>query len=316
MSHPPYRTYASYLRERFGCSVYRVAVDAGFSCPNRCEGSRHGSGCTYCTEDGARAPYLGGEDLDASNAMDSLRRQVRDSLLFLRRRYDASAFILYFQAYSNTNAPAEALRRVYDAGLSLAPFVGLNVATRPDCVDADVADLLASYRTESREVWVEVGLQSAHDPTLDRIRRGHSVADFLSAYGLLKGRGLKVAVHLIFGLPGEHAKEVRKTMDLIADIHPDGVKIHNLHIARGTELAGEYMRGELTAPCAGRHREYLIDAIERLPSDIIVMRLTCDTPPDRLLAPRGFGPKERFLSSVTAEMRRRGAFQGRLSGMP
>ena len=313
MSDPPYRTYARYLRDRYGCSVYRVAVDAGFTCPNRCDGGRQSAGCTYCAEDGARAPYLGAASENATSATGSLARQVEESTAFLRRRYDARAFILYFQAHSNTNAPVAKLRRVYDEGLSLAPFVGMNVATRPDCIDAAVADLLAAYQTATREVWVELGLQSAHDTTLDRIRRGHTVADFLAAYILLKERGLKVAVHLIFGLPGEHKADIDGTVDMVGSLRPDGVKIHNLHVARDTLLAAEYSHGEVTAPCAERHLGYLIDALERLPPETVIMRLTCDTPPARLLAPRGFGRKEPFLARLASEMQRRGARQGRLA---
>jgi hypothetical protein len=231
---------------------------------------------------------------------------------FLRGRYDAAAFILYFQAFSNTNAEVGALRRIYDSGLEMAPFRGLNVATRPDCVDDEKAALLASYKERGLEVWVELGLQSACEATLRRIERGHSQEDFLRAYRLLKERGLKVAVHLIFGLPGEGFDLIMKTIDTVARLDPDGVKIHNLHIPAGTILATELAKGELTAPSPQRHLEYVIAAIERLPAHTVIMRLTCDTPPEKLLAPRDFWPKGTFTARVAAEMRARGARQGRL----
>ena len=305
MSEPPWRTYSLYLRERHGCTVYRVAVDAGFSCPNRAAG-RSSRGCTYCAEDGARAPYLG--------SRESLKNQVESALSFLRARYHAEAFILYFQAFSNTNAKVDALRRIYDSGLELASFRGLNVATRPDCVDKDKAALLASYKTRGLEVWVELGLQSACESTLRRIERGHSRDDFMRAYALLKEKGLKVAVHLIFGLPGEGFEPIMDTIHAVAQLDPDGVKIHNLHVPAGTVLATELAKGELTVPSPQRHLEYVIAALERLPAQTVIMRLTCDTPAERLVAPRDFWPKGKFTARLAAEMKARGALQGRLFG--
>jgi uncharacterized protein len=303
MSEPPWLTYSRYLRERHGCTVYRVAVDAGFSCPNRAAG-RSSRGCTYCAEDGARAPYIGN--------LESLKNQVESAISFLRGRYHAEAFILYFQAFSNTNADVGTLRRIYDSGLALASFRGLNVATRPDCVDAEKAELLASYKERGLEVWVELGLQSACESTLRRIERGHSREDFMRAYGLLKERGLKVAVHLIFGLPGEGFEPIVDTILAIGELNPDGVKIHNLHVPAGTVLATELAKGELTVPSPQRHLEYVIAALERLPANTVIMRLTCDTPAEKLVAPRNFWPKGTFTARVAAEMRARGARQGRL----
>jgi hypothetical protein len=201
---------------------------------------------------------------------------------------------------------------VYDAGLALAPFRGLNVATRPDCIDDEKADLLASYQEKGLEVWVELGLQSANERTLKRIGRGHTAADFERAFILLKRRHVKIAVHLIFGLPGEGLHEILATMDVLARLRPDGVKIHNLHVPAGTDLAREYVQGEITVPSPGRHLEYSIAAIERLPPQTVIMRLTCDTPAERLAAPRHFWEKEVFLGTLAREMKARGARQGRL----
>ncbi|HTO23697.1 MAG TPA: TIGR01212 family radical SAM protein [Spirochaetia bacterium] len=305
---PPYLSYSRYLHERHGCAVHRVAVDAGFSCPNR-GADRSRPGCSYCDAHGSRAPYLDG-------CSGSLERQVQEGISFYRRRHGDGAFILYFQAYSNTNAPVDDLRRVYDHGLALADFRGLNVATRPDCVDGPKADLLASYRDRGLEVWVELGLQTARDQTLSRIRRGHTFADFERAFELLRSRGLKIAVHLIFGLPGEGAAEIQETVSALARLRPDGVKIHNLHVPVATPLAREFARGELTVAGPRRHLQYVISAIEQLPPRTVIMRLTCDTPAEKLAAPRGFWSKERFLSELHAEMRARGAFQGRLCAVP
>lgn len=300
---PPYLTYSRYLRERHGCDVYRVAVDAGFTCPNRGP-DRTRPGCSYCDADGSRAPYLAG-------CAGSLERQVREGIAFYRRTRREAGFILYFQAYSNTNAPVETLRRLYDEGLALSEFRGMNVATRPDCLDEEKADLLASYAERGLEVWVELGLQTANDETLARIGRGHTAADFARAFDMLRRRRLKIAVHLIFGLPGEGRREIEQTMRNLARLRPDGVKIHNLHVPEGTSMAREYRRGELAVPGPERHLEYVIAAIELLPPETVIMRLTCDTPAEKLAAPRGFWSKERFLARLGAEMQARGARQGR-----
>jgi hypothetical protein len=300
----PWLSYSRYLRERYGCRVYRVAVDAGFGCPNR-TGGRSGGGCTYCAAHGSRAAYS-----DAPACADGLERQVKDGVAFLRKRYKAEAFILFFQAYSNTNAPVHALKRIYDDGLALEAFKGLNVATRPDCLDEAKADLLASYISRGLEVWCELGLQSANDETLRRIRRGHTMEDFRRAHGLLRERGVRTAVHLIFGLPGEGFPQIMDTIDEVARLRPDGVKIHNLHVQEGTVLAKEFMAGEITVPSAPHHLAYVVDALQRLPPETVIMRLQCDTPRKALLAPRGFWAKERFGAAVAEAMRARGLRQG------
>ncbi|MCX7039308.1 MAG: TIGR01212 family radical SAM protein [Spirochaetes bacterium] len=318
MNDAPYLTYSRYLRDRFGCVVYRVAVDAGFGCPNR-ESGRGSGGCIYCGENGSRAPYLeradGAEGADGAaraSGTGSLQRQIEASIAFVRRRYSAAAFILYFQAFSNTNAPVGELARIYDEGLAAAPFLGLTVATRPDCIDEQKARLLSSYRERGLEVWVELGLQSANDRTLQLIDRGHNAADYLRAYGILKAAGVKVAVHLILGLPGERAIDMERTARFVAGLEPDGVKIHNLHIPTDTPLARDFLRGEVTAPGPERHMEYAIALLERLPAETVVMRLASDTPAGRLAAPRRFWSKHRFAVRLAEEMRRRGGRQGRL----
>jgi hypothetical protein len=298
----PYNSYALYLREKYDRPAYRVSVDGGFSCPNR--SGRSGPGCSYCDEQGSRAPYL------AHTA--GIEEQVRAALGFLRSRYNAEVFLLYFQAFSSTNAKPRDLERIYDAALDLAEFRELIVSTRPDCVDEEKAALLGSYRARGLDVWLELGLQSARDRTLQRIGRGHSAADFSASYDILKRHGLKVAVHLIFGLPGESAEDIRETVRFTARLEPDGVKIHNLHIPARSPLAGEFLRGEITAPGPQRHMEYLISALEHLPAGCLIMRLTCDTPRERLHAPRWFGEKQSFRDRLVKEMRRRGARQGRL----
>jgi len=309
----PLASYAEYLRAKYGAPAYRVAVDAGFSCPNRGP-DRLRPGCLYCDEHGARAPYLGEPgrgEVGMEERLGEVRRQVGQAIPFLRRRYGAEHFLLYFQAFSGTHAPVAELARIYDAGLACGTFRELVVATRPDCVDVAKAELLGSYRQRGLEVWVELGLQSAGDATLRRIRRGHSVADFRQAFALLRAHAVKLAVHLIFGLPGEGLEEILDTVRFVAALEPEGVKIHNLHVPVGSPLATELRAGELAVPCASRHLDYVVRALELLPPRTLVMRLTCDTPRERLAAPLGFPPKAAFLRAVRGELARRGTWQGR-----
>ena len=300
-----YRSYGSYLQERYGERAFRVAVDAGFSCPNRGT-DRNRPGCLYCEGTGSRAPYLGDRE--------SLREQVDAGIRFLRHRYRARTFLLYFQAFSSTFAPVGTLKDIYDRTLAFADFRELIVSTRPDCIDAERADLLASYRTPERDVWVELGLQSACDETLRRIRRGHGVAEFLSAFRQLRERGIRIAVHLIFGLPGEGRREILETVRLVASLVPDGVKIHNLHVPADTPLHRELLSGEITVPSPQRHLSYTADALELLPRQTVVMRLTCDTPAGRRVLPQRFWDKQEFARRLDRELELRGSFQG--SGFP
>ena len=315
-----YFSYAAYLRRRYGERVYRVAVDAGFSCPHRGP-DRVSGGCTFCGESGSRAPYLSPADPapgppGSAAALASIREQVARGTMFLERRYGARSFILYFQAFSGTFAPVSKLRVTYDAGLAAARFRGLVVSTRPDCVGVAQADLLATYLGPEREVWVELGLQSACDRTLRRIRRGHGVGAFVEAFGRLRDRGIRVAPHLIFGLPGEGWEEIEATIEFVSGIRPDGVKIHNLHVPAGTALAEEARSGEVPVLSAERHVEYVIRALERLPSSIVVLRLTCDTPRGRLALPRRFQDKAGFHRQLRKQMVERDTWQGRLCGEP
>jgi uncharacterized protein len=308
MNELPWTSYSRYLHERFGCEVHRVAVDAGFSCPNR-QGGRGAGGCSYCGADASRSAALGQE-----GAAGALRGQILGSVAHMRARHPGASFILYFQAFTCTNAPAADLARLYGEGLACGDFVGLQVATRPDCMDGEKARMLASFRERGLEVWVELGLQTANDLTLRRVARGHTAGDFTRACGQLKEAGLKTAVHLILGLPGETEEEAAATARFVAARDPDGVKIHNLHIPRGSRLFREYLAGEVTAPGPERHLQCTLRVLELLPPRTLVMRLTTDTPEAELAAPRGFWQKSLFIDRLASAMRARGTWQGRLHG--
>lgn len=299
----PFYSYSAYLREKYGKKAYRIAVDGGFSCPNR-GSDRSSPGCIYCSSQGARASYL--------DKASMTEEQITRGLAFTRRRYGAEVFLLYFQAFSNTYDTPENLRKIYDHALSLGDFSELIVATRPDCIDEEKADLLASYKKEGFDVWVELGLQSANDRTLARINRGHTRDDYERAFDILRQKGVKIATHLILGLPGEDFGDMEQSVRYVSRIKPDGVKFHDLNITYNTVLFRDYLKGELTVPSREKYIEYLISCIEMLPEDMIIMRLTCDTYEADRAAPRKYMSKGNIYDLVKKKMTAGNRFQGRL----
>jgi hypothetical protein len=299
--HPAFNTYSRYLRRRHGGKTYRVAVDGGFSCPNRLMG-RASEGCSFCDSRGSRADY--------QKTAASIRDQVQRGVDFLTERYDAEYFALYFQAFTSTFGTPEELKRIYNAGLEAYPFRELIVATRPDAVDRARAELLASYRRPDRDVWVELGLESGHDRTLAAVRRGHGVEDFTRAFHLLRSFGIHIGVHVINGLPGEGLREIEETAAYLGQLRPDGVKIHNLHISRGTALHREYLAGGMSLPAPDRQIRYAARFLELLPPETVIMRISCDTPRDYRALPRRVVPKQQLYQALSEELARRGTRQG------
>ena len=240
----------------------------------------------------------------------SIAAQVEHGLAFLRGRYGARSFLLYFQAFSNTYAPPAELRRIYDAGLEQAPFRGLIVATRPDCIDEERAALLAGYLDRGLDVWVELGLQSANDETLRRIRRGHTREQFDQAVRLLHCKGINVAAHLILGLPGEGVDAVVQSAEHLSRLPVGGVKFHNLVVVEGTPLYELYAAGRFVPPDTARYRELLISALEHLRGDMVVMRLTCDPPRRARFVPAELPDKAELYRWLATEFAVRRTRQG------
>lgn len=298
----PFLNYSRYLKTKYGGTAYRVSIDGGFSCPNRGE-DRKNPGCTYCSSYGARSAYIGETEKDIKN-------QIERNLTILKSRYDAEIFMLYFQAYSSTWAPVDQLKKMYDYSLSLGNFRELIVSTRPDCLSEEICELLASYKKDQFDVWVELGLQSSNDQTLERINRGHTRDQFEAAFKMLRSYGLKIAVHLIFGLPGEDIGTMMETVRYAATLRPEGVKFHNLHIPDHTAMFDELVAGEMAIPSSAGHVQYLADAIEIFHSETVVMRLTTDTPRNRHSVPGYMLDKTIIYNRVREELLRRGTKQG------
>lgn len=296
----PYRTFNSYLLEKFGSRVYRVPVDAGFDCPNR-DGSKAYGGCTFCDERGSGAPTI--------NMANAVKQQLEEGIERIRIRYKAHKFLTYFQAFTNTYAPEGILRVLYESGLDHPDVVGLCIGTRPDCVPDNVLDLLAEFNKKTF-VWLEMGLQSAHNRTLDSINRAHTAEDFFDAVQRARKRGLPVATHLIFGLPGEDRDMMMDTVRQVAVSGVDGVKIHQLCIYKGAPIELDYRLGKISVLDEDYYAQLVVDALELLPPEMIIMRLVAEGKKEELIEPRWSYDKFTTMDKIRAEMRRRGSYQG------
>ena len=289
---------------RFGARVARIAVDSGLTCPNR-DGTLSSRGCIFCD---ARGSGSG----EASNGLD-LGGQITRGMERSRRR--AEKFIIYFQSFTNTYAPLARLRSMWAEALDFPDVVGLAVGTRPDCLGEDVLDLLAQYARD-REVWLELGLQSASDRTLKLINRRHTAGDFARSARLARARGLKVLAHVIVGLPGEGEAEILATARFIDGLEVDGVKIHSLYVVEETELADLYSRGEYKCLTREEFVHQTVLFLENIGPRVVVHRLTGDPDLRTLVAPDWCLNKQLTLNLIRKRMDELDTWQGRCCGAP
>jgi hypothetical protein len=295
-----YYQFSEYLKERFGCKVYKVTIDAGFTCPNR-DGKLGWGGCTYCNNMGFSA--------NSRREPIPIREQIEQGMAFMRKRYKAEKFIAYFQAYTNTYAPIETLRAKYSAALEFEDIVALSIGTRPDCAPDPVLDLIKNYQV-SHEVWVEYGLQSIHDRTLRLVNRGHNYATFLDALERTRQRGLKVCVHVILGLPGESHADMMATARAVGRMDIDSLKIHLMHVLKDTPIEKDLIDGRFKALELDEYVNLVCDFLEYLSPKVSIQRLTADGPRSILLAPKWATQKRKIIAAIDAELERRGSQQG------
>jgi radical SAM protein (TIGR01212 family) len=296
-----YYAFSRFLKERFGSRAYRVTIDAGFTCPN-VDGTVAVGGCVFCDN----RSFSPNRRLPRS----SITEQVQRGVAILGKRYGTSRFIAYFQAATNTYAPVEKLKRLYDEALEHPQIVGLAIGTRPDCVPDPVLDLVQTY-ARTRYVCLELGLQSMHDRSLDWMNRGHHFAAFVDAVQRSQGRGLDLCAHVILGIPGESREDMLATADALAALPINAVKIHNLHVVRDTPLARWYEAGEVRMLERDEYVSLVCDFLERLPQHLVIHRLNGDAPPDYLVAPLWCLDKPALLRAIHEELERRDSWQGK-----
>lgn len=296
-------TLGQHLLEQHGERVHKIALDAGFTCPNR-DGVKGIGGCTFCNNSSFNPKGEQPKTLEAQ--LDSGRRAIA-------KRTRAKKFLAYFQAYTNTYADVAELDALYRQAMQAHDIIGLSVGTRPDCVSQDVLDLLARYRDQGRIVWLELGLQSAFDETLRRVNRGHGLKEYREVAIAARRRGIPVCAHLILGLPGENESHYHTTLDTVLDIGVDGLKLHPLHVVKHTVLANQWRRGEYQPMTREIYIRHACDLIERTPEHILFHRVTGTAAKDILLTPEWCSQKWNVLNGIENELARRGHRQGHFS---
>ncbi len=302
-SNKRYYTYDYYLRHRFGGKCAKLALDAGFTCPN-IDGRCSTGGCIYCSDRGSG-------DF-APESIHSIPEQIRLQKEAISHKWDTSRCIAYFQAHTNTYASVEVLREKFEAALGEEGIVGLNIATRADCLEKDVVEYLSEL-SERTVLTVELGLQSSCDATARRINRGHTYEVFCQGFERLRSANpnIGIGVHLIFGLPGEGECEMLQSVRDVAALHPEQVKLHLLHVLRGTPLGTMYERGQYTPMEREDYIRLVADALELLPPDVVIARLTGDGAGEALLAPDWSRKKTTVINDIDKLLYARDSYQGK-----
>ncbi|MBI5365964.1 MAG: TIGR01212 family radical SAM protein [Planctomycetes bacterium] len=308
MVHAPrYFSFSRFLKEQYPGKVYKIPLDAGFTCPNR-DGAKAFGGCTYC-DNRSFSPNTRGP-------RKSVREQVQAGMEFYRRR-GAERFIVYFQAFTNTYAAPDELRRIYDEAFVSDAVIGMAVGTRPDCVPDGVLDLLAEY-AERCDLWIEYGIQSSHDASHAATNRAHTFGDYVDAMARTRRRvpTARICTHIIHGLPGETPEMMRTTADRLAEIGTDGIKIHHLYVTRHTAMEHQHARGEIPVLGLEEYVGLACDTLERRPERVVVQRLMGELDGELVIAPRWGRTKAQVLAAIDAELARRDTWQGKRRGAP
>lgn len=297
-----YRSLNDYLKEKFGCKVYKLAISGGMSCPNR-DGTLSNDGCIFCSA-------FGSGDF-AEQKCSSIYEQIEKAKSRVSNKIKTNKYIAYFQDFTNTYAPVEYLEKIFTEAISHPDIVALSIATRPDCLPDDVLNLLEKLN-KIKPVWVELGLQTIHPATAELINRQYDLSVFDQAVFSLKNRGIEVIVHMIIGLPFETEEMIYKTAEYIGKTRVDGIKIHLLHVLKGTKLAEIYATGSFTLPTLEEYTNLLIGCLKRIPPEMVVHRLTGDGAKKDLIAPLWSADKKRVLNYINSEFKRQKLQQGEL----
>ncbi len=293
-----------YWSQKYKAKVYKITIDAGFSCPNR-DGTLSTGGCIYCDSNGSgNGSYQKGI---------SIEEQIEKSKIFLRERYKASKFFLYYQAFSNTYGSVDRMKKCYDMGIKLnkGDIVGIIIGTRPDCINEEKLKLISSYYPEY-EVWIEYGLQTIHNKSLEFINRKHSVDDYIYAVNLTKKYPIKITTHIIVGLPYESYDQIMETVHFIINHNKiDALKIHSLYITSHSKLEKISKSKKLKLMTQKEYVRTVADIIEILPRDLIIARLTGETDKNHLVSPMWVLDKQKVIRNIKEELKSRESYQGK-----
>ena len=298
----PYHSLDYHMKSVFGQKVYKLAIDGGFTCPNR-DGTLGQSGCIFCS--------AGGSGDFAASRTKRIADQIEEGKALLRNKNTGNRYVAYFQAYTNTYAPVDHLKRLYMEALNHPDIVGISIATRPDCLSEDVIGLLAGLN-RSKPVWVELGLQTIHEKTAAYIRRGYPLSCFEAALDRLNAAGLDTIIHTILGLPSETPEDMLETHRYLAGKKIQGIKPQLLHVLKNTDLALDYRQKHFHVLTLEEYTDILIHCIEVLPPEVVVHRITGDGPKNLLIAPQWSGHKKYVLNYIHHEFKVRHTWQGRL----
>ena len=286
-----YTSLNEYLKSRFGCKVYKIAVDGGFTCPNR-DVTIDSRGCIFCS--------AGGSGEFASDRNLSISQQIENGKRLVEKKIKDGKYIAYFQPFTNTYAPVERLRDLYMQAVEHPDIVAVSVATRPDCLGDDVLDLLDEIN-KIKPLFVELGLQTIHESTAKYIRRGYALDVYDKAVDDLKSRGINVVTHIILGLPGESTEDMLKTVEYVCR-NTDGIKLQLLHIIKGTDLADEYEQGKISVLDFDEYVNLIKQCVDIIPKNVVIHRLTGDGAKKDLIAPMWSADKKRVLNAINKSL--------------
>lgn len=300
-----YNSFGSYIKERFGTTVYKVNVDAGFTCPNR-DGTVGTSGCVYCNNDSFRP--------NSCRPTLTLSEQIHNGIAYVKKRYRADKFLVYFQPYTNTYAPVNELEHLYKEALSVPSVIGLAIGTRPDTVDAEKIALIQSL-AEKYFILIEYGMQSMYDRTLRFINRGHDYNAFLKAVELTKNKGIFIGAHIIVGFPTETREDMLSMADEISHIPVEFLKVHQLQVVRDTPLEILYKENPFHIFGYEEYLDFVTDFIERLSPMIVLQRLFATAPDSILIAPQWRKSRQEILRDIEKRLERKDTYQGKKLGV-
>lgn len=297
-----YHSLDYYLKNTYGSKLYKLSLNGGMSCPNR-DGTCGTRGCIFCSQ--------GGSGDFAESPSETIREQIEHGKSKVAAKYGGGSYIAYFQAYTNTYAPVDYLRKIFTEAIMHPDIRILSVATRPDCLGEDILNLLHELN-QIKPVWIELGLQTIHESTAKYIRRGYPLCVFDDAVKRLRKENIEVIVHTILGLPGENTADILETMEYLNHMDIQGIKLQLLHVLRGTDLAADYEKGLFQTYERDEYISLLINCLEHLRPDMVIHRITGDGPKDLLIAPLWASRKREVLNMLHHRMKEEQSYQGRL----